>query len=161
MSIVLARIDNRLLHGIIATQWAPASGADRMMVIDDTTASDPILKEGMKLGKPPSMSLSIISLETALKNFAAGKYDKQKVFIVVKEPEPILRLIEAGQTIRKLNIGGTIAYEDGIKLSARAMARLQDMQTYKKLAQHGVKLSVQYIPADKEIPLQNLISLDF
>lgn len=160
MSIVLTRVDNRLLHGIVATQWAPASGADRMMVIDDTTANDPILKEGMKLGKPAGMSLSIISLETALENFATGKYDKQKVFIVVKEPESILRLIETGQTIKKLNIGGTISYEDGIKLSARAMARMQDMNTYKKLAQHGVKLSVQYIPSDKEIPLQNLIALD-
>lgn len=27
MSVVMARIDNRLLHGIIVTQWAPVSGA--------------------------------------------------------------------------------------------------------------------------------------
>ena len=35
MSITLGRIDYRLLHGIVATMWAPQSGAQRVMVIDD------------------------------------------------------------------------------------------------------------------------------
>ena len=35
MGITLARIDNRLLHGIVATQWAGRSGAQRIMIIDD------------------------------------------------------------------------------------------------------------------------------
>ena len=35
MSITLGRIDFRLLHGIVATMWAPQSGAQRVMVIDD------------------------------------------------------------------------------------------------------------------------------
>ena len=40
MGIVLARIDNRLLHGIVATQWAGRSGAQRIMIIDDTVANN-------------------------------------------------------------------------------------------------------------------------
>ena len=52
MSIVLGRVDYRLLHGIVATMWAPQSGAQRVMVIDDRTANDPIIKESMRLGKP-------------------------------------------------------------------------------------------------------------
>lgn len=79
MSIVLARIDNRLLHGIVATQWTPFSGASRVMVIDDTVAETPMLKEAMKMGKPLVVSLSIINRETAYTNFKAGKYDSQKV----------------------------------------------------------------------------------
>lgn len=79
MSIVLARIDNRLLHGIVATQWTPLSGASRVMVIDDTVADTPMLKEAMKMGKPLVVSLSIINRETAYTNFKAGKYDSQKV----------------------------------------------------------------------------------
>ena len=40
MGIVLARIDNRLLHGIVATQWAGRSGAQRIMIIDDGVAGN-------------------------------------------------------------------------------------------------------------------------
>ena len=65
MSITLGRIDFRLLHGIVATMWAPQSGAQRVMVIDDKVANDPIIKESMRLGKPAGMACSIITLETA------------------------------------------------------------------------------------------------
>jgi pts-sorbose: PTS system, mannose/fructose/sorbose family, IIB component len=44
MGIVLARIDNRLLHGIVATQWAGRSGAQRIMIIDDTVANNELPK---------------------------------------------------------------------------------------------------------------------
>lgn len=35
MSLVLARIDQRLIHGIVVTQWAGATQAKRLMVVDD------------------------------------------------------------------------------------------------------------------------------
>ena len=38
MAIVLTRIDNRLLHGVVATQWAPSTGCTRLMVIDNEVA---------------------------------------------------------------------------------------------------------------------------
>ena len=96
MSVVMARIDNRLLHGIIVTQWAPVSGATRVMVIDDKVAGDEVLKSTMRMARPAGMAVSIISEQTALKNFAAGKYDREKVFVIAKEPETMLRLVESG-----------------------------------------------------------------
>ena len=44
MEIKLARIDNRLLHGIVASQWAPSVGAMRVMIIDDEVAGDELKK---------------------------------------------------------------------------------------------------------------------
>ena len=67
MGIVLARIDNRLLHGIVATQWAGRSGAQRIMIIDDTVANNELTKASMKLARPTGMAMSIITEETALK----------------------------------------------------------------------------------------------
>ena len=61
MGISLARLDNRLLHGIVASQWTPKSGANRVMVIDDKTANTPMIKEAMRMGKPSGCSLSIIN----------------------------------------------------------------------------------------------------
>ena len=107
MSIVLGRIDYRLLHGIVATMWAPQSGAQRVMVIDDKTANDPVIKESMRLGKPAGMACSIITEETAINNFKAGKYDSHKVFIVCEKPEIFLHLQEAGQEIPRIVVGIT------------------------------------------------------
>ena len=86
MSIVLGRVDYRLLHCIVATMWAPQSGAQRVMVIDDRTANDPIIKESMRLGKPAAMACSIITEETAIKNFKQDKIMITKCLSDVKIP---------------------------------------------------------------------------
>lgn len=155
MSIVLTRIDNRLLHGIIVTQWAPSSGANRVMVIDDKVANDDIAKASMRLARPAGMAVSIITEETAINNFKFGKYDQEKVFIIVKEPETIQHLIENGVKIPKLIVGGTVVKEDGIQLSNRAYASKENIETYKKLLSEGVDIVTQFVPADKATPIND------
>ena len=69
MNIVLTRIDNRLLHGIVMTQWAGTTGAQRVMVIDDKTANSPILKQTMMLAKPAGMAASIEGFKCSRRAF--------------------------------------------------------------------------------------------
>ena len=157
MSVVLSRIDNRLLHGIIVTQWAPISGATRVMVIDDKVANDELAKASMRLAKPAGMTVSIITEETALNNFKAGKYDNQKVFIIVKSPDIILRLLENGIKIPRLVVGGTVVKQDRIKLSNRAYATEQEVKEYKQILDMGVTVVTQFVPQEKEVPIQNII----
>ena len=126
MGIVLARIDNRLLHGIVATQWAGRSGAQRIMIIDDTVANYELTKASMKLARPTGMAISIITEETALNNFKAGKYNDHTVFVLVKKPETLVKLSEIGVKIPELVIGGTVKPAEGeeaVKLSQRAYAK--------------------------------------
>ena len=151
MSIVLARIDNRLLHGIIVTQWAPQSGSNRVMVIDDETANNSISKATMKMARPAGNAISIITEEKALTNFKNGKYDAEKLLVLAKEPQTFLDLVKIGVPIKKLNIGGTTARDNGIEISKRAFADSHEITIYESLIDKGVKLFSQYVPADKEI----------
>ena len=153
MGIVLARIDNRLLHGIVATQWAGRSGAQRIMIIDDTVANNELTKASMKLARPTGMAISIITEETALNNFKAGKYNDHTVFVLVKKPE-------IGVKIPELVIGGTVKPAEGeeaVKLSQRAYAKPDDIEAYKKLKAAGTKLYAQYVPADAEVSIDEFL----
>ena len=158
MSIILGRIDYRLLHGIVATMWAPQSGAQRVMVIDDAVANDPVIKESMRLGKPAGMACSIITLETAIKNFKAGKYDSHKVFVVAEKPETFLALEEeAGQKIPRLVVGITRNNKEGTIVSSRASVLDNEKETYKKIIANGTDVVVQFTTSDKAEPLANKI----
>lgn len=160
MGIVLARIDNRLLHGIVATQWAGRSGAQRIMIIDDTVANNELTKASMKLARPTGMAISIITEETALNNFKAGKYNDHTVFVLVKKPETLVKLSEIGVKIPELVIGGTVKPAEGeeaVKLSQRAYAKPDDIEAYKKLKAAGTKLYVQYVPADAEVSIDEFL----
>lgn len=157
MSVVMARIDNRLLHGIIVTEWAPMSGANRVMVIDDHVAGDDVLKSSMRMARPAGMAVSIISEQTALANFAAGKYDREKVFVIAKEPEIIKHLVDGGTQIKKLIVGGTVVKEGGVQLSQRAYASEENVQTYRNLIANGMEIVTQFVPADKARSIMELI----
>ncbi|MDQ0360570.1 PTS system mannose/fructose/N-acetylgalactosamine-transporter subunit IIB [Breznakia pachnodae] len=160
MSIILGRIDYRLLHGIVSTMWAPQSGAQRIMVIDDRTANDPIIKESMRLGKPAGMACSIITEETAINNFKNGKYDDHKVFVVCENPETILKLQEEGnQKIPNLVIGITRDRVTGTKVSSRAAIKDEDKSIYKKIIANGTKVDVRFTTTDKAVPLANIMDL--
>ena len=162
MAIISARVDNRLLHGIVATQWAPLLGAQRVMVIDDHIASDPLLKSGMQMGKPAGCALSIITEETARNNFAAGKYNNQTVFVIVQDPAILKRLADQGEKIPHIVVGGTVTPEAGVEavqVSRRAYVTKAEVPIYQALAASGASLTVQYVPKDKEEQLSQYISL--
>lgn len=155
MSIVMARIDNRLLHGIIVTQWAPISQAHRVMVIDDQVANDDIAKASMWLARPAGMAISIISKATALKHFARGQYDRDAIFLIVKEPETFLDLIKQGVPIKKITLGSTNFKKGASKLAPRIFASDQNLATYHQLLAWGIKIVIQFVPADKPLDLQD------
>ena len=162
MSVIAARIDNRLLHGIVATQWVPEYKPQRLMVIDNEYADDPTKKAGMRMAKPAGVALSIINEQTALANFKAGKYNDHTVFIVARSPETILRVMETGQAIPSLIIGGTVTPGEGVEatqVSRRAFVRADEIDTYRSIAAKGCALTVQYVPSDKSEPLSNTITL--
>lgn len=160
MGIVLARIDNRLLHGIVATQWAGRSAAQRIMIIDDTVANNELTKASMKLARPTGMAISIITEETALNNFKAGKYNDHTVFVLVKKPETLVKLTEIGVRVPELVVGGTVKPAEGeeaVKISPRAFAKPDDIEAYKKLKASGTKMYAQYVPADAEISMDEFL----
>ena len=72
--VVLARIDQRLIHGLVVNQWAPALQVKRFMVVDDVLCNNDDIKASMRMAKPAGTGVSVISTETAITNFKAGKY---------------------------------------------------------------------------------------
>ena len=159
MGITLARIDNRLLHGIVATQWAGRSGAQRIM-IDDGVANNELTKASMKLARPTGMAISIITLEKALNNFKAGKYEDHNVFVIVKSPVTLESLSEAGVKIPELVVGGTTRPDESahsVKLYQRAYATDREIEAYKVLKENGTKIYAQYVPADSVVNLDEFL----
>lgn len=150
MSIVGARLDYRLLHGIVATQWTPNYNPQRIMIVDTKTANDPLLKDSMRLGKPAGVACSIISEETALNNFKAHKYDGQRIFLVTEDPGFIKKLLDMGENIGELILGLSRSISEGRKLSSRYAVKEEDEKVLADILGQGVPIYIQYTPSDKK-----------
>ncbi len=162
MSIKAGRIDYRLLHGIVQGYWCPTYATQRTMIIDDATAHDEVRKAAMRMSKPSGQALSIIDHETAYANFKAGKYDGHTVFVIARDPQTFLDLIELGQKVPVLTLGLTelpTGEADGVQAGRRAFIKTEDMDTYRKIAAAGTTVEVRYMTTDKAVPISEYISL--
>lgn len=90
--IVNVRIDERLIHGQVATLWKGTLNATRIMVIDNEAVKNDLQKKLLKMACPTGTKLSILSTEKASENLSAEKYGDDRIFIIVKGPETILDL---------------------------------------------------------------------
>ena len=51
----------------------------------------------------------------------------------------------------------SVPTEDGIQLTQRAYASAENVQSYKALIARGVKVTAQFVPADKPVSVADLI----
>ena len=65
-NIVLIRVDDRLVHGQVMTSWLKATNANKIMVVDDDVAADPLMKTVLKGVVPSQIKLGIFSIEKAV-----------------------------------------------------------------------------------------------
>lgn len=105
MAIIATRIDGRLIHGQVANLWKTKLNISRIMVIDGAVAQNDIEKQGLKLGCPPGVKLSILPIDKAANNIKEGKYDTRLLLIVARRPENFLRLVEYGVSLPEHNVG--------------------------------------------------------
>ncbi len=162
MSIIAGRIDYRLLHGVVQGYWCPTYGSQRTMIIDDDTANDEVRKGAMKLSKPSGQALSIINHETAYANFKAGKYDNHTVFVIARDPQTFLDLVEMGQKVPILTLGLTELPPEGtpgIQAGRRAFIYEEQIPIYQKIVAQGTKVEVRYMTTDKAVPISEYISM--
>lgn len=150
MTIVNVRVDGRLIHGQVARIWTGAINATRIMVLGDKVASDDLEKTALKLARPSQVALSILPPDRAGANFLAGRYNSQNVFIVTREPEALLNLVEAGVPIKEVNVGNLSTGEDRTSIFKSVAVSNDEAQIFKKLAAHGVRIYHQMVPNDPQ-----------
>ncbi|QQP69683.1 PTS sugar transporter subunit IIB [Carnobacterium sp. CS13] len=149
MSITAVRIDGRLIHGQVANLWTTKLGISRIMVVDDGVANNAIEKSGLKLATPAGVKLSILPVEKAAANILAGKYDSQRLLIIAKKPDRLLKLVELGVPIKEINVGNMSQSDESKSITRSINVLDEDIEDFKKLNEKGVELVSQMVPNDR------------
>lgn len=150
MPIVLARIDARLIHGVVVTNWKTALNPKRFMIIDDEISQNEAMKTTMRMAKPTGTGMSIINTEKAITNFKNSNYDNQRVFVLVKDPKTIIKLIDAGIAVPKVDVGIVFMNAERTKISNYVALGPKDKRDLQEIQKRDVPVVLQYVPNDTE-----------
>ena len=105
MSILNIRIDERLIHGQVATVWTNQLNITRILVIDDLAAVDDIQKIALKMACPSSSRLSILNAERAVQRLNENAYDKDRLMIIMRGPATARKVLDLGYFMPTINVG--------------------------------------------------------
>lgn len=147
-NIVNVRIDERLIHGQVAGIWAPSLHTQRIIVINDEAAADTLQKSSLRMAAPTSMRLSVLPVESAAKNIRSGKYGKQRLFLVFKNPTDVLRYLKAGGKLTHVNVGN-MSYKEGSKDITKSIKVLEEeIDVFESIAAMDINVTAQLVPND-------------
>jgi mannose/fructose/N-acetylgalactosamine-specific phosphotransferase system component IIB len=155
LNLVLARIDQRLIHGQVSVGWVPVLRADRILVADDALARDEWEREMLESAAPSGVEVDVFSLVDAARRLV--EESESRVLVLVRSPSDMLRLVGEGAPLERVNVGG---------LHHRAGARpyleylyltAEDIEALLELARAGIVLFAQDLPGNRSVELNPLL----
>lgn len=157
MNIVLARIDDRLIHGQVATIWAKVTNCERIIVCDDEVAADSIRSTLLKQVAPPGIKSSVVDIDKAVRAYNSPKYETAKCLLLFTNPTSVLRMVEAGVNITSINIGGMSFKEGKRQLTQAVSVNDEDVEAFKALHAKGIELEIRKVDSDAKVNLMNVL----
>lgn len=155
--IIHIRIDDRLIHGQVAMFWTNELHASRIMVINDEVANDNMQKSLLRMAAPANVATSIITKDKAVENISAGKYEGQRVLIVVKSPVDILYLLRHGLDIQSLNVGNMSGRDHTTSIRANINVTDEELNAFKQLLAKNIEITTVMTPNDTKTYLKDQI----
>ncbi|EUJ23784.1 PTS transporter subunit IIB [Listeria grandensis] len=157
MEIRLARIDDRLIHGQVATVWTKETQVERIIVCNDDVAKDEIRSTLLKQVAPPGVVSNVVDVEKGIRAYNNPKYATTPVMLLFTNPTDVLRFVEAGVPITTVNIGG-MAYRDGrTQITNAVSVGPEDIEAFRKLNEKGIELEIRKVAADSKVMMIPLL----
>lgn len=155
--IGLARIDDRLIHGQVATRWTKESRVTRIVVVNDDVAKDSVRSTMLKSVAPPGVTAHVVDVEKMIRVYNNPEYADERMMLLFTNPTDVVRLMEAGVEFKSINIGG-MAYKEGKQMITSAVSvDAQDIEAFKVLDAKGIELDVRKVSNDARQYMMDLL----
>lgn len=144
MPVVLARVDDRLIHGQIVEGWVPFVGADAIYVVDDEICLDEPRCRLMRMILPSGLRLRIISTADLSATLASDSLSR--ILILFNSLNSLVSAVENGFRMGNVNVGNIHNLRGGHQITPSVFLNKDDIILVRKLHDLGVMLEVRDVP---------------
>ena len=153
MAIKWTRIDDRLIHGQVASSWLSYVGAEQIICISDTAANNPVQAQVLKMAAPNNI-VHIFGVDKFIKIYNAQPI-KKSTFLILQSTADVLKLVENGVDLDYINFGGMRARADrNISFDHDLCFTQEELDAVDKLIDRGVKIEYQIAAYDSPTDLK-------
>ena len=157
LDIRLVRIDDRLIHGQVATVWTKLSKAERIIVISDEVDQDHLRKTVLRKVAAPGRKGKGIPVDKFVDSYVDDAHNQFRARLLFTNPLDVERIVQRGVQIDHVNIG-SMSYSDGKKMITNAVAvDKRDIQAFEYLNFKGIQLDIRKVVADNKLDLMQVL----
>lgn len=154
--IRLVRLDFRLIHGQVVTQWIKVSGANRVVIANDDLAADDFMGDIYRMAAPAGIKVDIMSVADACAAWKESQLGEGKVLLLLKTAEDAVRARAEGLDFDDLQVGGLGGGAGSVTACGIAFKE-SDVAALRSLASSGVNVHVHVIPTAADTPLEQAV----
>ncbi|EMV7410281.1 TPA: PTS mannose transporter subunit IIAB [Enterobacter soli] len=157
MVIGLARIDDRLIHGQVATRWTKETNVKRIIVVSDDVAADKVRSTLLTQVAPPGVTAHVVDIAKMLRVYNNPKYAGERVMLLFTNPTDVERIVEGGVKISSVNIGGMAFRQGKTQVNNAISVDEKDIEAFNKLNARGIELEARKVSTDQKLKMMDLI----
>lgn len=157
------RLDERLIHGQVATKWSRTLGVNRIVVANDEAAASDVMQKSLMMAAPSTCKVAIVPVEKAISFVNDPRAEALNILVIVSKPDDLLRIASSVKEAARVNVGnyGRIAEKRGTEQRTKYNQNLycydDEVETLKKVIATGIPCDLQTIPDDAPLNLTKVL----
>ncbi len=156
MPIVLARVDNRLVHGQVLEAWVPRYRIDTLLVVDAELVDDPLQRAVLESLDRTGLEVRVEAPSTAARSLA-GPLREHRVMVLFRGLRGATEALDRGVGFTDLNLGNIHPGEGSRPVSASVYLSASDEDAVRRLLARGVAVEARAVPGDRSPDLAALL----
>jgi PTS system mannose-specific IIB component/fructoselysine and glucoselysine-specific PTS system IIB component len=157
MSIVLCRIDDRLIHGQVVIGWGRPLGINLIILVDDHVAASGWEQELYRMAVAPDIEVRFVTVAQAVGQLQEWQSNGRRGLVLTGDLETMAALHAASpEIIHRINLGG-IHHRPGRRERLPFVYLTdQELRILNTLEEGGAVITAQDLPTTPPVALRNL-----
>ncbi|MCW6662819.1 PTS sugar transporter subunit IIB [Aerococcaceae bacterium NML190073] len=156
MAIELVRIDDRLIHGQVATTWTRNFDIEQILIVNDEAKNDPVQHAVANFAVPEGVKVMIFGVKQFAEVMKKSAI-KKRTMLLFTNPLDIKFLVDEGLSISEVNAGGMRFREGRRRLEKAVSVTDEEHQAFLDLIEKGIHINVQMVPKDPRVDYKTLV----
>lgn len=150
-NIVLARVDDRLIHGEVVSVWTPNLSVNRIVIADDGVAADKFNSRVLKALAPAGVKVNVYPVDTAAEKMKEDEIKGERIMVLAKTPISFQRMVEKGVVLKEVNLGGMGLRDERTPFIKNVSASPAEIEAIKAMRSKNVRVYYQLVPEQQVI----------
>ena len=155
MALKLVDIDDRLIHGQVATTWIPDYGIESAIIVSDAVANDPVQKSVAGLAAP-NIKVTVFGVEKFIDVLKKTQL-KKATMVLFTNTIDALTLKKNGLDYNYLNVSGMRFNDQRTRLHKNMSVTKEEKEAFEELIGMGVECWMQTTTRDSKEPVAELL----